>query len=1058
MVKTIRRIFVLLLGVLSTAGAVSAQGTLKGTVTDKTTGEPLPTANVFLTEIRRGATTDFDGNYSITGVPAGSYTLRVTYVGYKQLNTTIEIASAEVVFDVKLDADLVGLEELVVTGYGSQIKEKQTGNVSSVSGATISGVPVPTFEQALQGRLSGVQITAGNGKVGQGLQIRIRGSASVNASNEPLYVVDGVPVIATSDALTAPVNPLSDLNFNDIESISVLKDASAAAIYGSRASNGVVVITTKKGKAGATRININMSRGASTPTGKRGFLNSEEYVQGYIQAGKNSDRVFNRSDKFYENFVRSRLTRYSGGNSNWSVWQYDDPYYVADTAGLTAINADWQDEAFQRGVQSNLDFNISGGADKTKFYLSGSMADQEGILIQNRLLRYSGRLNIDHEASKYLTTGMNLTFSRNENFRVPNDNAFSTPLQLVAQPPIQPVYDEETGLLAGHPDAAFTRTLYYNGLLDRDYSTFTMEAYRTLGNAYAVLTPMEKLSIRGELGVDLRTQYEQRWWGSPTARNTGLALGGGQSRWVQDLAYNSKLFATYADQVKNDHNVKVIAGMEFYQLERRRTDAQAQDFATDDFKNTANAALVTVGNGDRTLSNFYSVYTRVEYDYKGKYLFSSSGRTDGSSRFGESNRFGYFPSYSAGWILTRESFLAGNESLSFLKLRGSWGLTGNAEIGNFNYQGLYGSSNYNGVPGISHTQFANPDLKWETTEQTNIGVDFGLFKDRLTGEFDYYVKRTSDLLLNVNVPATTGFATQLRNVGNLENKGVELVLNSYNMVGEFEWKTTFNIARNRNKITDLAGNVILGGTMNQAREGQPIGVFYTVEFAGANPANGDAVFYVNAPNENDVDFLAAVAAGDIFKVDGRFGDRYITADYSLTNRVVVGDPNPDYVGGIANSFKYKGFDLDVLFQFVRGNDIYNGGGLFMSASYDWFDNQTSDQKNSWTPENTNTNVPEARFLGGNGTQESSRWIEDGSFVRLKTVTFGYNASRKFAQRLGFNTLRVYATGQNLITWTKYTGWDPEVNADHLATNIGLGNDFYSAPQARTLLMGLNIGF
>ena len=1052
---------------LFSSTAFAQLASVRGTVSDAATQELLPTANVYLVEAKLGATTDFSGNYEIKNVPAGQYTLTVSFVGYKKFTRQVTVGSSDVVQDIGLDADLVGLEELVVTGYGSQIKEKQTGNVASVSGDAIQNVPVPSFEQAMQGQLAGVQITAGNGKVGQGLQIRIRGASSISASNEPLYVIDGVPVITDSDAITSTNNPLADINFNDIASINVLKDASAAAIYGSRAANGVVVITTKKGRAGTTNFNVNFNQGISEPTGKRDFLNAQQYRDGFLQAARNTDFLIGDAPSraadpngplpgTWEDFVEFRFDRHASG-TDWRTLEVDD---------------NWQDAAFQDASQRNFDISASGGDEKTRFFLSGGISEQDGILIDNSLIRYSGRLNVDHQANEKLNVGMNVTISRNQQERLANDNSFATPLQLVAQPPIQPIIDPETGGANGNIDLDPTsrfQTLYFNGLLYRDGTTYDAVAFRSLGNAYLNynFTPEFKLNV--EFGADVRTQNENRWFGSSVARVTGAANGSVQSRWVQQVATNSKALLNYTNVFNKVHNLNIVAGTEFNQQNTIRTNAEGQDMPTNNFRYLANAAVVTGATADYTVRNFLSYLSRVEYDYDGKYLFTLSGRVDGSSRFGIDNRYGFFPAASGGWIVSKESFLQEQKVVSFLKLKASWGLTGNAGIANFASRGLWGSNSFNGLSGISPTQLANRQLGWEQSSQLNIGVDFGFFEDRLTGQFDVYEKNTQDLLLTVNTPGITGFSSFNDNVGELENKGWELVLNSYNFIGQdFSWSTSFNIARNQNKITNIQGQVIEGGDYNRAVEGQPIGVFYTVQFAGANPMNGDAIWFLNTdPNQADID------AGTVFEHKGRF----VTSDYSLAERVIVGDPNPDYIGGLTNNFSYKNFDLSVLLQFVTGNQIHNAGGLYMSASFDWFDNQTTDQLDGWTPSydangvevpyndptvatvgNYDTMVPEARMAWGNGTQDSDRWIEDGDFLRLKNVTLSYNVPRKFMQSIGMRTARLYVTGQNLLTWTKYSGWDPEVNTDFLASNIGLGNDFYAAPQARTIIGGITLGF
>jgi TonB-linked SusC/RagA family outer membrane protein len=458
----------------------------------------------------------------------------------------------------------------------------------------------------------------------------------------------------------------------------------------------------------------------------------------------------------------------------------------------------------------------------------------------------------------------------------------------------------------------------------------------------------------------------------------------------------------------------------------------------------ASAARKTDASSTQSDYRFASYFTRLNYKFNDKYLLGLSARIDGSSRFGADNRYGFFPAVSAGWILSEENFLKNIEFISFLKLRASWGKTGNAEIGNFPQLGLFtGDAGYGALPGQRPVQLSNPNLGWESTQQIDIGLDFGILKNRINGEIDYYEKNTTGLLLNVNVPGTTGFATQTKNVGSLTNKGFEFVLNTDNLVGQFKWKTSLNASTNNNKITDLQGQVIEGGLANMSRavEGQPLGTFFTVEYAGVDPTNGDALFYKNTKN-----------------TDGSI-DRSTTKTYSQAQRTVIGSPLPKWVAGVTNTFSYKGFELSVFFNGVFGNKLnFYGVGRFSSANGRYEDNQTVNQLAAWTPKNTNTIVPQARLFFNNGAQASSRFIEDGSYVRLRNVTFAYNLPKALISKVKLSNVRLYVTGQNLLTFTKYSGWDPEVNADDVVTNIALGYDFYTTPQAKTFMGGLNISF
>jgi TonB-linked SusC/RagA family outer membrane protein len=443
---------------------------------------------------------------------------------------------------------------------------------------------------------------------------------------------------------------------------------------------------------------------------------------------------------------------------------------------------------------------------------------------------------------------------------------------------------------------------------------------------------------------------------------------------------------------------------------------------------------------------FLSFFSRATIDYKSKYLFTIAGRIDESSRFGSNKRSGFFPAVSAGWILTKEDFLAGNKTLSFLKIRTSYGMTGNAGIGNFSYMGLFGVNTYNGQPGFVPSQIANPDLGWESTKQVDFGVDFGFFQNRLSGEIDYYVKKTDDLLLAVPVPGTSGFSTQMQNIGSVENKGWEFVLNGSILTGELKWNASFNFSVNKNKVTDLGGQDIIdqGSSrfMNVVKVGEPLGVFYGADYAGVDPENGDAIWYVNEKDAN----------GNIIDPAAT------TNDFGAANFVVLGQPTPDKMYALTNTFEYKGFELAFTFQGVNGNKIHLTGDPYMAANGAWYDNQTVDQLDSWKNPGDITNVPQARLGYSNGDQgRSSRFLSDGSYLKLRSLTFGYTLPQSITGKAKLGNVRIYLQGQNLMTFTKYIGWDPEVSSDFVVDNVVSGVDFYSAPQPRSITLGLNIG-
>ncbi|MFC0517569.1 SusC/RagA family TonB-linked outer membrane protein [Mucilaginibacter angelicae] len=994
---------------------------ITGKVTDQKDGSPLPGVSVTVKGVTGlGTQTDISGGYKLS-VPATAKVLTFSFLGY--LPKEVAISGATV--NAQLGTDSKILNEVVVVGYGTQSKRSLTGSVSKIKGADIENIPVPSLESAIQGRSPGVYIQAQNGKLGQGIQVRIRGASSISAGSQPLYVVDGLPITVDDFSSNgASTNPLVDLNQNDIESIEILKDASAAAIYGSRASNGVVLVTTKKGKAGATKVTYNQYYGFSKPTGERKFLDAQEYVTALRAAGI--------AGGYSSASIEARLQRYAAGSDDYKTYK---------------VNTDWQQQIIQHAPVQNYNLVIAGGNEKTKFYISGTYNNQKGWILKNSLNQYSLRTNIENQANNWLTVGANLSVSRTVNQRLDNDDAFSTPEQIVALSPITPLIDPRTGLTSGAldpstglPNGSFP--IYFNPLLNSISSHFTSTDYRNLGNVFGQVKILPSLSFRTEVGVDILNNTEDNYSGSLTLRNTGPLNNVGLNTSVTSLNFNTNNFLHFLKDI-GKHNIDAVGGMTYQRQQNDLNSIQGDQFPSDAYKKLISSADITSGSSSSTAYSLLSYFARANYKYDEKYLLSLSGRIDGSSRFGANHRYGFFPAGSVGWVISEEGFMKKQKLISELKIRGSYGLTGNSEIGNFPSRGLFQEFGYSGVAGARPIQLANPDLKWETTATTDIGLNIGFFNGRLSGEFDYYLKKTKDLLLNVQVPATSGFTTIVQNLGKLQNKGFELQIDSKNIVGVVNWSTSVNFSINRNKVTDLKGQVILGAgdQVNRAIEGQPLGVFYTAEFAGADPANGDALYYKNTDLGN-----------------GK-RDRSTTNDYNQAVPVVVGDPNPKYLAGLNNSVTYKGIEFSFLLQQVHGNKIYNGAGQYMSVGFNnGADNQTIDQLNSWKKPGQITNVPEARLFGGNGVNPSSRYLDDGSYVRLKNIVLGYNFPKQWLSKIKLSSLRVYAQATNLITWTKYKGWDPELNSDAFSGNITQGYDFYAAPQAKTITFGLNVGF
>ncbi len=1020
-------------------GSVYAQQRkVTGTVVDASENTPIPGVNVLIKGTTTGTITDANGKFEISAAPEDVLMFRL--LGYK---TEEVLVGAQTQLSINLFPDIETLSEIIVVGYGTQIKSKVTGNIAKVGGEEIKNMPVPSVELAMQGKAAGVFIESVTGKATSATRVRIRGTTSLSGGNEPLYVIDGIPI--NNEALNlhgGAINPLASINFNDVESIEILKDAAAAAIYGARGANGVVLITTKKGKKGEATFEFNYQRGVSVASNRRDFMNAEEYIKFFRMAGRNADRYEMRLDNapeedsinydFWQTFVEKRLKRYSG---HAAILDENGNYLGS------AVNTDWQDLVFQTAKNTSVDFSARGGSDKLRYFTSLGFTEQEGIVISNGFKRMSGRLNLENNAREWVDLGVNMTMSVTDLKQINADNAFANPIQAVALAPITPVRDTN-GILYDRPT-----TTYYNPLRHSEYAHRKINEYRNITNAYANIKFNKMLTWQNEIGYDLYTLKENHKLGELT--NDGQNGGYGFSNYGQLQTFVTKSLLDFKGTF-GDFGVSAIAGTELLYAVRDRTWVTGERFPMDAFITLDAAGSITEGKQTLEKYSFLSYISRATLDYQEKILLSISGRIDGSSRFGKNNRYGFFPAASVGYILTKEEFLADNSTISFLKPRLSFGKTGNAEIGNYRHLGTFTSTQYNNVAGLTPYNVPNADLTWETTNQYNAGIDFGLLNNRLTGEIDYFMKKTSDLLFEVPVPGVSGYSTMLKNIAATENKGFEISLTANILTGNLKWNTNVNFSYLKNKVTNLAEQEIVdpGSSrfMNVLMLGQPIGVFYGAEYAGVDPTNGDALWYVNGPN--GVDSL---------------GNRLTTNQFDEANFVVLGSPMPDKMFSITNSFEYTvaGFKLDLSFMFqgVFGNKIHLAGDPYMAASGEWFDNQLRSQLNAWTPTNKNTNVPEARLIFANGTESrSSRYLEDGSYVKLRTVQFGITLPKSLLNQYKVNNIRLFVTGHNLLTFTKYTGWDPEVSSDAFVNNLRSGIDFYSPPQPRSLVFGVNMSF
>ena len=898
------------------------------------------------------------------------------------------------------------IDEVIVVGYGKSTKAKLTDNVAKISSESIKEIPNANFQNAIVGKAAGVRVNQTNGKLESGFNINVRGSASISAGTSPLYVIDGIPMINSDESTNgAPVNPLVTLSATEIESIEILKDASSAAIYGSRGSNGVVLITTKTGKKGKPRLNLNLSQGFSAPTNKLKWLNAKQYVELFLEAGRNSSWAD-------EDYVKGRLNGYSN-NTDWSKG---------------VIDTDWQDYIFQNGSVRDADFSVSGGDDKYNYMFTASNNETKGIIRSNDLDRNTARLNISANPTEKLKLGLSLGFSRTSIDRVSNDNQFTTPMQAVALAPISPAYVD------GSP---YDGTTYANFLLEDENAYYNTLIKRITGKVFGEYKILKNLVFHSDFGYDNYDQKEVNFRG----RKTPFMSTNG---YVFNSFVDSEniVFSNYLNYNLNlgSHNFEAIAGTELNKNKRKYSSVTGIKFPSDDFQTIDSAGEISAGSGNVSEFAFFSYFGRLNYDFDGKYLLKASIRRDGSSRFGSANRYGVFPAFSAGWVISKEDFLSSSNTISLLKLRASWGKTGNAEIGNFASRDLWGANSYKQLPGYSANQPENKDLTWEKSTQTDFGLDFGLFSNRISGEIDYYDKKTEGLLFYQNIPYTSGYSNIYRNIGDLSNKGFEFVLNTKNFkTQDFSWESSFNLANNNNKVTSLPDNnadVVVGNVIR--RVGERLDSFYLVEYAGVDPANGDALFYKNTLN-----------------ADGS-RDRSTTNDYSEAQRVIAGSSTPDWIAGFTNNIDYKNFDFSFTFQGEFGASIYNAGGIYQSANADWFDNQTVDQMNRWQKPGDITMVPQARLGDGNGTQNSTRYLEKANFIRLRNISLGYSLDKNLTADWGISKIRFYVSAINALTFTKYSGYDPEARSD--TARGGGGSTFYSAPPAKTVTFGINVNF
>jgi len=982
---------------------VFGQWALTGRVTDQ---NEIPLIGASVQEknnTTNGTVTDADGRFELI-LSESAQAVVISFTGFAAKEVVISRATSDL--SVSLEEDVSLLNEVLVIGYGNSSKRNLTDNVALLHSEDLSNIAVSNFQSTMSGKAAGVRINQTSGKVDAGINVTIRGTSSISAGREPLYVLDGMPLINVNESSNgAPMNPLLTLSPSEIESINILKDASSAAIYGARGANGVVLITTKKGQAGKPVVSLNMSTGISSPTNVIELLNTAEYKELFTEAAINTLGPEDGTAEI------EGLFDYLANGTDWRN---------------NEVDTDWNDIIFRDGQQSDVDLAVSGGDLKTQYYFGGAWNTTKGILVGNDLDRISARMNIKHQLSQKIAAGMNIGVSGAKIERVDNDNSFTSPVEAIAQSPLSPVYNDD-----GTPNA---NTLYPNFLLEDLYANYTTKLRRITGKVFAEYKFIENFRFNTDFGYDNSHQTEDQYRGTltPFMSTNGYAYNSN----VTSENYIWSNYFTYENELSRSAFLTVVAGQEFNNSNRVFATVTGTQFPSDDFQSISSAAEITAGTGANTTYNFLSYFARAALNLHDKYYLKASIRRDGSSRFGSNERYGFFPAFSVGWIVSEESFLKNNRTLSFLKVRGSFGQLGNSEIGDYASQTLYNGVSYNKISGIRLEQPGNNNLTWEKSKQIDLGVEFGLFNDVITGEVDFYTKNTDGLLFSVPLPGSSGQLSFNKNIGNVESKGVEVVLNSKNIRSKnLQWTTSFNIANNTNEIKSLPnGNadIITGETIN--RVGESVASFFLPEFAGADPATGDALYYTNG-------------AGSA-----------TTNAYEDANRVIVGNSQPTWIGGLTNEINFKGLVLSFTFIGEWGASIFNGGGVYQSSSADYFDNQTIDQLDRWQNPGDITNVPQARLYGQNGTGPSTRYLQKGDFIRLRNVMLSYNLPKSLTEKVNVGNARIFISGVNLLTFTQYTGYDPEARADFDNYGFDNGWNFYSAPQAKTTSIGINVNF
>lgn len=1002
------------------------QTLLKGSIKDEK-GMPIEFATVLVKGTNKGTTSDLEGKFEIPITPSDKQ-LEVGYVGF---TTEIIDLTGQNDLVITLKEAMSVMQDVVVTGYATQQKARLSTAVASIGNKDFKDQPVANVASSIQGKISGIQVTSPSGTPGAGLLVSIRGAQN------PLYVVDGIPMLSESNSALATsfdtngesvgqgqnISSINDINPNDIESIDILKDASAAAIYGARAANGVVLITTKRGKSGETSFSFNAYTGIQQPVRKIPFMSSEQFISMINEARSND------------------LARYNADKTVFGAGF--DPEVLTKPLNYSASgqNTVWLDEVLRTAPMNNYELSARGGTEKTRFFLSGGYYDQQGIVIESAYKRLGARMNIDHSVNDRFTIGANMSFTHSQNRRSFNDNTYSGILtNALGASPLMPVYEKDgsysafenyqVGWLSDNPVKS-AHELY----------GFT-KSYRFLGSTFGEYKLTKDLKFRSVFSTDFTTLNDD-FFASPITTD-GSAVGGkALNSSYQGLVWLNENILTY-EKSFGTNNLSVLVGSTNQQNVSNRTSIAGQGFPIGSGLQLASSAATIVPAPASQIPawKLRSGFGRINYDIAAKYLFSATLRADASSRFSKNQRIGYFPSFSFGWNAHEEGFLKDHKTISFLRVRASYGVTGDQEIGNFQNVSLWKPSRYLGTSGLIQRNLADPNLTWQKNIGTDVGVDVELYKGAFSASLDFYTANRKDLLTLVPIAGTTGFSSMITNGGEIEDKGVEFSVTSRLVrTTDMKLSTSFNITYQKNTIKSLLVDDELVSAYSDInpthimKVGEPVGSFWGVKYLGVDTKTGSPMF-------------------DDLNKDGQ-----IDAD----DAQIIGKARPDFFGGWTTLLSYKGLDANISFQFSKGNMVYNlirpiyenlgygnDGGLDQVLA-----NNSTRILDRWQKAGDVTNTPRFSFVEKNYIESSSQFVEDASFLRVKSLNIGYsfNTNKKWLK-----SARLYTQAYNLFTFTKYSGFDPEVSSTGGNNDRTAGINYAAYPQPRTITVGLNVGF